>query len=110
MMTDPKDDPATASWHLDKRLNLGLIVALVMHAGSSLWWVSTFATRTETRLESAERRLAMADDVHRRLAEVQAALATQMASQAATVQAIATLQGKLDQRVDNLYRPQERGR
>lgn len=110
MMTDPQHDPATASWHLDKRLNVAVVLALLVHAGASIWWVSAFSSRTDTRLEAAEKRLQAGEDVSRKLADAQVALATQMASHAATMHAIVALQTKIDQRVDNLYRPPNGGR
>ena len=34
-------------WHLDRRVTLGLIVALLVHAGTSIWWASDLTTRVK---------------------------------------------------------------
>lgn len=103
-MTSGNDDPAGRSWHLDKRLPVALIVALLAQAASSLWWASGFSARTETRLEAAERRLSVSEDVSRKLADAHQQLATQVAINAATQQTLATLATKLEAKIDAIGR------
>lgn len=103
--TDPQRDPQTSAWHLDKRLPVALIVALLVQAASSLWWAASFSARTETRLDSAERRMMLHDEIAKRHSEAQAALAQQQAIHASTLQSLAALTAKIDARVDQLYRP-----
>lgn len=110
MASDPDCDPQTASWHLDKRLPVALITALLVQAFSSLWWAASFSARTETRLDSAERRMALYDELVTRQTEAQYSLAQQQAVSTTTLQALVALTAKIDARVEQLYRPPVNGR
>lgn len=44
-------DPAAESWHLDKRVPVALIIALVLQAGGFGWWAASL----DTRMSVAER-------------------------------------------------------
>lgn len=110
--TDPHNDPQTSHWHLDKRVNLAIIitVALAMLTGiansvSLAWYAAAFATKTETRLDNAERRLALYEELSRKLAETQASMQTTMAVNAETLRQISVINAKLEQKLDQLVRP-----
>lgn len=49
---DDQDDPASASWHLDKRIPIALILTLALQTGTIIWW----AAGVTARLEQVERR------------------------------------------------------
>lgn len=104
MQSDPVHDPQTSNWHLDKRLPVALIIALLAQAGSSLWWAASFSARTETRLDSAEKRLALGEDVARKLADTQQQIAMQVAINAETQKVLSALATKLEVRLENLSR------
>lgn len=38
-------DPATSQWHLDKRVNISIIFAIVLQTFAGSYWVGTLATR-----------------------------------------------------------------
>lgn len=37
-----------SSWHLDKRVPVALIVALAVHAMTTIWWAASLTSRVET--------------------------------------------------------------
>ena len=43
-------------WHIDKTIPLVLIVAFITQTLVGVWWVSTFAAKTETKIEAMEMR------------------------------------------------------
>jgi hypothetical protein len=64
MMSDEKEegqgsDPATASWHIDRRIPVALIGTLGLQLIFGVWWLSSMEFRVEahekqlTRIESA---------------------------------------------------------
>jgi hypothetical protein len=40
-------------WHLDRKVTLGIILALVLNAGSSIWW----ASRLDYTVQAHEKRI-----------------------------------------------------
>jgi len=53
-----------SQWHLDKRVPIALIVAIVLQSGGAFWWASNLTTRVteiERRLEGFARRGEQAD-------------------------------------------------
>lgn len=68
------EDPASTSWHLDKRIPIALIVTLAVQTGLGIWWAADLSarvgqverqqvatapnsdrlTRVETRLEAVQ--------------------------------------------------------
>jgi hypothetical protein len=44
-MGEKDDDPASGNWHLDKRIPIALILALVGHAGATIWWGADITAR-----------------------------------------------------------------
>jgi hypothetical protein len=105
-MSDREGDPQTATWHFDRRLPVALIVALTVQAGSSLWWAASFSARTETRLESGEKRMALFEDILRKLADSQNQVSSAVAVQAETQKQIIAITVRLEGRVDTFLRPQ----
>lgn len=55
-------DPAAGPWHLDKRVNLALILAIMAQTGGGFWWAASInervamieRTQAETRGFSAD--------------------------------------------------------
>ncbi|GIK50367.1 MAG: hypothetical protein BroJett013_30640 [Alphaproteobacteria bacterium] len=60
-------DPASASWHLDKRVPIALIAAIMTQAAGVVWWGSQLATRVDV----LERTLVAATDDRERLVRVE---------------------------------------
>lgn len=55
--------PQDNQWHLDKRVPVTLIVALLVHAGATVWWGSAINARVghiESYIEDAKRASAAA--------------------------------------------------
>lgn len=112
---DPVHDPQTSEWHLDKRVNLAIIVSVTLamvtgiaNSVSLAWYAAAFATKTETRLETAEKRMQMYEDITRKLADGQANMQTTLAVNAETLRQITVINTKLEQRLDQLHRPSGR--
>lgn len=59
-----------ASWHLDKRVPIALIVAIAVQTGGVVWWGAT----TAERLNALERNVAAASTQPERLAKVEGRL------------------------------------
>ena len=50
---------ADEQWHLDKRVPIALILAILIQSGSAIWWASTMSERmnqVERRLDSGNGR------------------------------------------------------
>lgn len=39
------NDPATSSWHLDKRVPIALILTILVQSGTAIWWAATTTGR-----------------------------------------------------------------
>lgn len=68
------------SWHLDKRVPLALIVALLIQTGGMVWWAATIQAEgnaREARLVKLEQQTANDRAVGERLARVEERLAAQ---------------------------------
>lgn len=72
------DDPASTSWHLDRRIPIALIVSIALQTGLGIWWAADLSarvgqverqqaasapqgdrlTRVETRLEAVQEGIA----------------------------------------------------
>lgn len=44
-MSQPDDD---AKWHLDRRVPLAMILAIIMQTGTFIWWASSLTERVNT--------------------------------------------------------------
>ena len=40
-----RDDPASASWHLDRRVPIALIVSIAIQTAGIVWWASSISER-----------------------------------------------------------------
>lgn len=52
------DDGTNGTFHLDKRLPLALIIAIIVQTGGAFWWASAVANRLDDqqrRIETSER-------------------------------------------------------
>lgn len=70
-------------WHLDKRVNVSIILALTLHLGTSIWWASNMTekmTQVERRLEGFSQRNQRTDAEVREQSEEIAVLAQRMNS------------------------------
>lgn len=48
-MAPPEDnDPASTSWHLDKRIPVAIIITLAIQTGGAIWFASGISHRVET--------------------------------------------------------------
>lgn len=41
------EDPATGSWHLDRRVPVALIVTIVLQTGGIIWWAAGINARVD---------------------------------------------------------------
>jgi len=46
-------DPASENWHLDKRIPVALIIALLMQFGLGVWWIASIEGRVTSLEEKA---------------------------------------------------------
>jgi hypothetical protein len=44
---DDRGETGDKSWHLDKRVNLSIIFAILMQTALALWWASAINTRVD---------------------------------------------------------------
>lgn len=83
----------TGDWHLDKRVNVSIILALAMHLGTSIWWASNMTekmTQVERRLEGFAVRSARTDTEVREQSEEIALLAQRMVTTVESVERLRT--------------------
>ncbi|MCA1298049.1 hypothetical protein [Stappia indica] len=59
-------------WHLDRKVTIGLIVALMMHAGSTVWWAASISNRVAHLEDVADR----TQEQPERLARLEAQIAS----------------------------------
>lgn len=52
MAPEPKD-PASSSWHFDKRIPLALIATIILQTGAAIWWASAVNSYIEGDKASA---------------------------------------------------------
>lgn len=64
------DDPASRSWHLDKRVPVALLISLAVQTGAIIWW----AAGITARLEQVERQQAASAPHSERLTRVETRL------------------------------------
>lgn len=114
MQSDPHLDPQTSRYHLDKRINVGFLLAVALailtgigNALSLAWFLSSFATATSVRQAEMERRIALTEDFSRKLGEAHAQLATAVAVNSETTKQLAILLGETRQQ---MIRPPAGGR
>lgn len=62
-----KEDPATASWHLDRRVPIALILVLIGQTFGLGWWASSISSR----VDQIEIRMAEQGDVKGRIGMVE---------------------------------------
>lgn len=54
-------DPASAGWHLDKRVPLALIITIIGQTAGAFWWASNISSRVTT-LEGAISQMSLRGD------------------------------------------------
>lgn len=62
---------ADKAWHLDKRIPLAMILAIIGQAVVFIWLGSSFAARTELRLTVLERSVELSATTSDRLARIE---------------------------------------
>ena len=65
-------DPAGDDWHLDKRIPVALIMALLIQAGAGLWWAASI----NARVDVLERALITGAQDHESIIRMEATLGT----------------------------------
>jgi hypothetical protein len=56
-----------ASWHLDKRVNISIILAVIVQTGAAIWW----GAKADERLAALERKVELAAPQGDRLTRVE---------------------------------------
>lgn len=82
-------DEQRREWHLDRKVTVGLIIALIMHAATSIWWASDLTSRVK-QMEQDQREAA---DMPERITRVE----TQVEGNREYLQRI---EGKLDRVIE----------
>lgn len=101
-MADDVTDPAEASWHLDKRIPVALILVLLGQGAVGVWWMSALSSRV-TLLETRVPDLAASDaetsrDVRQiglQIARLEERVAAQIQAQTLQLQGISAQLGAL---------------
>ena len=44
-MPNGREDPQTQSWHVDRRVPIALITAIMIQSGGAIWWAATTTGR-----------------------------------------------------------------
>lgn len=90
----------TREWHLDRRVTVTLILALLLNAGSLAWWAATMDARllsAENRIEMNARRI---EDGRREMATVGRELAAIGANIETLVEQVKELNRRLNNTAD----------
>ena len=94
-------------WHLDKRVNLALVGALLIQRSGIVWWASAMHSTLQTEVATNDRQdvilEALKTDVQAksdRFSEVQRALSEQLVDQRADLRAIRELLQRIEARLD----------
>lgn len=66
-----KDD---SKWVLDKHIPVTILIVFISQAAVSLWWVATFTTKTDLRIEALEKQTVALNLLPQRMAAVEAQL------------------------------------
>lgn len=61
------DEQKQKEWHLDRKVTLSLILALLANAGATVWW----ASKLDTRVTAVEQYQARSVDVPERITRVE---------------------------------------
>lgn len=61
------DEQHVKEWHLDRKVTLSLILALLLNAGSTVWW----ASKLDSRITSLEDKNAKYEIIPERLTRVE---------------------------------------
>lgn len=59
-------------WTLDKHVPVTILIAFLSQAGFSLWWVATFTTKTDLRIEALEKQTLTLNQLPQRMAAMEA--------------------------------------
>lgn len=95
-MTEIEDH--SREWHLDKRVPITLIVAILIQSAAAIWWVSTYSTKTDQRLKHVEEQLRMVSGSQSRIARLEQSADSQSA-------ALIRIEAKLDRVIEREKQP-----
>ena len=98
----PDDDDAPAAWHLDKRIPIALILAVLGQGAVGIWWMAGLSSRV-SHLETSVPALAASDaetardvrSIGLQIARLEERVAAQIQAQTLQLQAIAAQLGAL---------------
>lgn len=65
--TAPEDDKA---WHLDKRVNVALILAICIQTAGAIWWASNLSSRVSALEKGDEGRIAQTNQASQQLTSI----------------------------------------
>jgi hypothetical protein len=102
-------------WHLDKRVNLALVGALLVQTSGIVWWASAMHSTLQTEVATNKRQDAVLEalkvDVQvkaDRFSEAQRVLSEQLVDQRADLRAIRELMQRIEARLDQSHERQGR--
>lgn len=94
-------------WHLDKRVPLALIGALLIQTAGIVWWASAMHASLQVEAENNDRQDTIIDAIRSdvqlkadRVAEAQRALSEQIIEQRGDLRAIRELMQRIETRMD----------
>jgi hypothetical protein len=68
---EPVPDPASGDWHIDKRIPVALIVALLIQAAAAVWW----AAGVQARVAVLEQKVITSAEDRERLVRIETTVA-----------------------------------
>lgn len=102
-------------WHLDKRVNLALVGALLIQTSGIVWWASAMHSTLQTEVATNERQDAVLEalkvDVQvkaDRFSEAQRILSEQLVEQRADLRAIRELMQRIEVELDHNSKPSQK--
>jgi hypothetical protein len=103
---------ASEPWHLDKRVNLALVGALLIQTSGIVWWASAMHSTLQTEVATNDRQDAILDALKAdvqvkadRFSEAQRNLSEQLVDQRADLRAIRELMQRIEVRLDQTQTP-----
>ena len=64
--------PDESKWVLDKHIPVTILIVFISQAAVSLWWVATFTTKTDLRIEALEKQTVALNQLPQRMAAMEA--------------------------------------
>ena len=86
-MTEPQD---MGAWHLDKRVPVALIFAIIIQTGTAVWWVGNLSNRVSNAVETNTRQ-------DNRLSAIEAGFNAQAVNAATTAAQLTAMRDSLNE-------------